>query len=288
MCDKMDGYGVELEHDGGIPLDPLILITNDDGIHSPGLHAAALALAPLGDLLIAAPLHQHSGAGRSFPNTTSRQIHPQEIALAGEPVTAFAVDGSPAQAVVYALATLAPRLPDLCVVGINYGENLGSGITTSGTVGAALEAASAGIPTLAVSLQTRCQFHHTHSPEIDFEVAAHFVQFFARRLLSPQVMLPFDVDLLKVDVPDDATPDTPWRVTRVSRQPYFELVLPPDGAHGDDALDYGVRAEWPELEPDSDIYALVRDRVVSVSPVSLDLSSRTDRAAVASLLRGDR
>jgi len=207
-------------------LRPTILVTNDDGVRSPGLRAAIIALRPLGDLLVAAPLNQHSGAGRSFPRGSKGCIHPVHLAWDDGSAEAFGIEASPAQTVVYALLELASHLPDLAVVGINYGENVGNGITGSGTVGAAIEAASAGIPTLAVSLQTAPEFHYSHSPEIDFRAAAHFVRFFARRLLSPGVSLSFDVDLLKIDVPQDATPDTPWRVTRVSRQRYFLRLVP--------------------------------------------------------------
>ncbi len=266
---------------------PLILVTNDDGIHSPGLRAAVVALWPLGDLLVAAPLHQQSGAGRSFPVGNEGRIHPVRLVGEDGAVEAFGVTSSPAQTVLHALLELAPRRPDLAVVGINYGENVGSSITISGTVGAALEAASAGIPALAVSLQTAAKFHYSHSQEIDFGAAAHFVQFFARRLLSPDARLPFDADLLKIDVPQDATPDTPWRVTRVSRQRYFE-ALPPKRQRLDEIgpLGYRSRIEWPDLEPDSDIYAVFHDHVVSVAPVSLDLSSRVDGLALEHLLRG--
>jgi 5'-nucleotidase len=267
---------------------PLILVTNDDGVHSPGLHAAMTALFPLGDLLVAAPLRQHSGAGRSFPYSSSGSIHPVQLGLDGGSVEAFGVDATPAQAVAYALIELAPRLPDLVVVGINYGENVGQGITSSGTVGAALEAASAGILTLAVSLETAPEYHYSHSTEIDFAAAAHFTQFFARRLLLPGMELGPDVDLLKIDVPQDATPETPWRVTRVSRQRYFQVIRRRrerlDDPH---PLDYRVRSDWSNLEPDSDIYALVHDRIVSVAPVSIDLSSRTDVRALERLLAGD-
>jgi 5'-nucleotidase len=171
------------------------------------------------------------------------------------------------------------------VVGINYGENLGNGITASGTVGAALEMASAGVPALAVSRQVASKYYLTHSTEIDFEVAAHFVQVFARRLLCGGEKLGDDVDLLKIDVPDTATPSTPWRVTRVSRQRYFE-ILPParESLDGEGPLGYRIHVDEEALERDSDIYALIFDRVVSVAPISVDLSSRVDRERLSARL----
>jgi 5'-nucleotidase len=266
-------------------MNPCILVTNDDGIRSPGLRAAVAALAPLGELVVAAPLEQYSGAGRSFAQKSRGRLERVQIEWPGGAVGAYGVDGSPTQAALHALVELAPRRPDLAVVGINYGENLGNGITASGTVGAALEMASAGIPALAVSRQVASKYYLTHSTEIDFTAAAHFVQLFAKRLLAYGGGLGEDVDLLKIDVPEDATPDTPWRVTRVSRQRYFE-ILPPqrETIEHEGPLGYRIRVDEAALERDSDIYALLFDRVVSVAPISVDLSSRVDRGRLQALL----
>lgn len=118
---------------------PLIVLTNDDGVQSPGLAAAVTALEKLGEVLVVAPLVQQSGTGRSMPNYSSGAITALRIAVAGRDRACYAVDGSPAQCVQRALLVLAQRPVALVVAGINYGENVGSGITISGTVGAALE-----------------------------------------------------------------------------------------------------------------------------------------------------
>jgi len=266
-------------------MKPCILITNDDGIHSPGLRAAVAALASLGDLVVVAPLAQYSGAGRSFAQGSRGRVEPVEITWAEGSVQAYGVDGSPTQAALHGLVEFAPRRPDLAVVGINYGENLGNGITASGTVGAALEMASAGVPALAVSRQVASKYYLTHSTEIDFSAAAHFVRVFARQLLSCRGELAGDVDLLKIDVPDTATPATPWRVTRVSRQRYFE-ILPPEreSLRDEGPLGYRIHFDEAALERDSDIYALIYERAVSVAPISIDLSSRVDRERLRVLL----
>ena len=127
---------------------PLILVTNDDGIHSPGLYAAAQAAAKIGDVLIAAPHTQQTGMGRSFPRCPDDGIIEEidvqermreefwyEEMYDGE-IRAYAVHGSPARAVAHGVLELADRKPDLCVSGINYGENLGTCLTCSGTMGA--------------------------------------------------------------------------------------------------------------------------------------------------------
>jgi 5'-nucleotidase len=265
---------------------PLILITNDDGIESPGLRAAARAAVSLGDVLVVAPSRQWSGAGRSLPYDLRGEIATYPLEVNGRCLEAHQVDGSPAAGVLHALFEIAPRTPDLLISGINYGVNIGADITVSGTVGAALEGAAKGLPALAVSLQTPKRMHTSPSEDVDFAAAVYFTNLFARYLL--EVSLPFDADVLKLDLPSSATPDTAWRLTRVSRHTYF-TPLPP---HRDDLarparIDYEPLPHPERTEPDSDIYALVVDRVVSVAPLSYDLTSRVDRGRLEELLRKD-
>lgn len=260
-----------------------ILLTNDDGIRSPGLWAAAEALSDLGYVTVAAPRDQSSGMGRSLPSTSDGIIRPEVLTVRGKQWTVYSVGGSPAQAVLHGMLEILPQKPDLVVSGINYGENVASGITISGTVGAAMEAAAMGVRALAVSRETGVEHHHSNSPEIDFSTAAYFTACFARLLLEKT--MPHDVDLLKVDVPSDATSQTPWQVTRVARQSYFIPVAP-------------VRVSWeqpgwvgykmePDLacEADSDVYALRVKRQVAVTPLSLDMTARVSLASLDSLLR---
>jgi len=263
----------------GNRLSPLILITNDDGIESPGLRAAARAALPLGDVLVVAPSRQWSGAGRSLPHDLRGSIAPYSLCLNGRQPPAYQVDGSPAAAVLHGLFELSSRKPALLISGINYGENVGADITISGTVGAALEGAANGLPALAVSLQTPKETHTRPSEDIDFTAAIHFTRFFARRLL--EIDLPSDVDVLKVDVPSSATSKTTWRLTRVSRHTYFTPVPPERKRLAEPAkIDYEPLPHPEDTEPDSDIYALAVDRVISVSPLSHDLTSRVDRGVL--------
>ncbi|MCP4539316.1 MAG: 5'/3'-nucleotidase SurE [Chloroflexi bacterium] len=270
--------------------NPLILITNDDGVTSPGLRAAVRAAMPLGDILVVAPTRQWSGAGRSMPHDVDGHTSHYPMEVDGRPITAYQVNASPALVVVRGVATLAPRPPTMLISGINYGENLGSDVTVSGTVGAALQGAAFGIPSLAVSLQTPQETHLNPSDEIDFDAAVHFTRTFASRILH--VPLPLDVDVLKLDMPDNTTPDTPWRLTRVSRHAYFVGVSPKSDSPQDplsperatEDMKYQPLSRPEHTEPDSDIYALAVDRVVSVAPLSLDLSSRTDWEQIETLL----
>lgn len=263
---------------------PQILLTNDDGIRSPGLWAVAASLSDLGFVTVAAPRDQSTGMGRSLPGTSDGVIREERVQVNGQEWSVFAVNGSPAQAVLHGVYDVLKSKPDLVVSGINYGENIATGITISGTVGAALEAASLGIPALAVSLETDSKYHLSYSNHIDFSVAAAFAAQFAYMALMKE--FPADVDALKVDVPSDATLDTPWRLTRVSRQRYYEPV-PVERASWDEPGAIGYRAVINlDAEPqDTDVYALRKSRFVSVSPLSLDLTSRVNFNALNNLLR---
>jgi 5'-nucleotidase len=261
-----------------------ILLTNDDGIQSPGLWAAAEALASLGYVTVAAPREQSSGMGRSLPNTSDGIIKPETMVVHDQPWTVYAVSGSPAQSVLHAILEIMPQKPDLVVSGINYGENVGTGVTVSGTVGAALEGAAMGVPSLAISLETDQRYHLSYSREVDFSAAAHFAAFFGRILLEKK--LHPDVHVLKVDVPWGATPQTAWEVTRVARHRYYE-PLQPNRASWDEPGRVGYR-EAAELEnepPDSDVAVLRKKRLVSVTPLSLDMTSRVDFRELDQLFR---
>ncbi len=263
---------------------PLILFTNDDGIMSPGLWAVATAFVDLGEILVVAPQEQQSGMGRSLPITSRGHIYPRQLALGGSEYTVYGVHGTPAQAVQHGVLELSDRLPSLVISGINYGENTGNGVTVSGTVGAALEAASFGIPAIAVSQQTAKDLHLTYSGEVDFTAAAHFTRMFGEWLLSNE--RPDDVDVLKIDVPVRATPETPWRVTRVSRRRVYWPTRPERIALEDAGpLGYHLDTDPTKAEPDSDVYTVLHEGLVSVTPMSLDLTSRTDLFRLQQILQ---
>lgn len=260
---------------------PLILLTNDDGYDSPGLLSAARAVLDLGEILVAAPLKQQSGMGRAWPTDASGAIYCRHVEVDGIVVPAYAVDGSPAQAVAHVLLRVASRRPDLAISGINYGENVGPVVTSSGTVGAAMEAAIGGIPSLAVSLEMDKAYYHSNSKKIDFSGAAHFTRLFATRLLGSA--LPPDVDLLKVDVPCDATAETPWQVTRQSRKRFF-VAIPPRRVPFGEAARVDYRLDPSTSLTGTDTRTMSCDRQVSVTPLSFDLTSRTDLHSLAKVL----
>ncbi|MBN1667040.1 MAG: 5'/3'-nucleotidase SurE [Anaerolineales bacterium] len=261
-------------------------MTNDDGIRSPGLWAAAAALEQLGFVTVAAPREQSSGTGRSLPSNSDGRIDLQQVQVNGRTWNVHAIGGTPAQAVLHGVLEILPQKPDLVVSGINYGENLGTGITVSGTVGAALEGAALGIPSIAISLETQIEEHMSYSESVDFSTAAYFTAYFARQLLARR--LPADVDVLKIDLPADATPQTPWEITRLSRVRFYE-ALPPERETWDQPgrMGYQLSPHWQQAPAGSDVHAVRIKRVISVTPLSLDLTTRTPFETVEATLRQD-
>ncbi|TVR93617.1 MAG: hypothetical protein EA428_01850 [Spirochaetaceae bacterium] len=283
---------------------PLIMVTNDDGIFSPGLLAAVEGARLLGDVVVAAPTTQQTAMGRSLRGNPKDFFHAVELPLdpaaqaraeaAGltvYPVAAFHIDATPALVVRHALSALCPlRRPDMVISGINFGENLGNNITLSGTVGAALQAAAAGIPAIAASRQTEVANHFEYV-DLDWTDATRVVLDWARRVLALVLSSraesaqdgrwPFELygfDVLKVDVPDPCPPGTEERFTTLASVPYFLSHLPTPRADApiEDAQTY-INADREHLSPSDDIYAMVVDRVVSVTPLNLDNGVSPDK-----------
>lgn len=163
-----------------------ILVTNDDGVRAPGVLAVASALRPLGDVVIVAPSENQSGKGHSI--TIADPIYVEAVTLPGD-VKAFGAAATPASCVKVALGALLTDKPDLVVSGINRGYNLAAVTYVSGTVGAAREAALAGIPAIAASLAVEAH------PE--YGAAAEMVRRVAERVkasgLAPGVFLNVNV-----------------------------------------------------------------------------------------------
>ena len=263
---------------------PHILLTNDDGIRSPGLWAAASELSKIGYVTVAAPREQSSGMGRSLPSTSDGIIHKEQVQVNGQEWSVYAVGGSPAQSVLHGVLEIVPHKPDLVVSGINYGENVGLGITISGTVGAAMEAASMGFPALAISLETDTQYHLSHSEDIDFSAAGYFTGYFARLILERKFSE--EVDLIKVEVPAHATPTTEWQVGRLSRSRYYDPVpTKRDSWELPGPISY-KRNEKSKQEPeDTDAYILRKRKMVAVTPINLDMTARVKFSDFEKLLR---
>jgi len=255
---------------------PLILITNDDGLLSPGLHAAAEAVADLGDLLLAAPVTQQTAMSRAFvQDADAGVIERVEMDVAGRTVPGYAISGSPVMAVTHAVLELATRPISLCISGINYGENIGGTIGVSGTVGAALEADAYGIPGIAAAITAQVSEWRTFGA-VDWIAARHFTRLLARQVLDEG--MPDGVSVLNLNVPRSATTQTELRKTVQSHQPYYVRSRPGSARRFDQPYQFDVEVvvDGDHLEPGTDIHAVVCDQVASVTPLTWRMTADTD------------
>ena len=250
-----------------------VLVTNDDGVNSPGIRAVVKTAMKFANVTVAAPSHQQTATGRGLTGDQKARFELIDYQVDGVDITAYQCDCSPALVVRHSMSTIcADSKPDLLISGINYGENLGTNVTSSGTVGAALEAASFGIPAIAISKQTEIESHHKYTKQ-DWSVTEHFLEYFSKILLESK--MPPDVDVLKIDVPQDATNATPWKITNLSSLIYYSKVLtkPSDQSRICDAKTV-INVDKEALDPKSDVYVFSVDKCVSVTPLSIDLTSR--------------
>ncbi len=239
---------------------PLIVLTNDDGVRSPGLAVLKEALDPLGEVHIVAPDQNRSGAARSI--TMHSPLWVEEVELADGSV-AYSTDGTPVDCVRMAALGLLDREPDLIVSGINLGGNLGDDITYSGTVAAAFEGIMLGIPAIALSAEGYCAGY-------DLSVPARF----AHRLVSTALAQGFPAKtLLNVNCPDRS-----WekiggvRLTLLGKRIYGDKVEYREtkgnrrGYHI-----YNDDLSWHQ-EPGTDFEAIA-EGWISITPLHFDLMS---------------
>jgi len=266
--------------------NPTILVTNDDGIESPGLAAAAAGLDGLGSLLIVAPADQQTSMGRcrSAKGEDAGVLRKRKVTYGDREWDGIAANATPALTVEYGIQEIAESPIALVVSGINYGENVGTCVTVSGTIGAALEAAEHGIPALAISLELAGTEYHSFSQPVNFEAAAFFTRYFAEMVLKAE--LPHDVDVLKIEIPSSATPQSKWVVARQDRLVYYH---PKVQKRLDPFVGKGAIKHQPKkgryTANNTDAYALAQGWV-SVTPLSLDLTSRVSLDDLTDILTG--
>ena len=238
----------------------MILVTNDDGVDSPGLSALARALQAVEDICVIAPNRNWTAAGHT--KTLDRPLRVTELKLPGTRVPAYSSDGSPSDCVALGFLGLAPERPRLVVSGINTGPNLGSDITYSGTVSAAMEGVVSGVPAIAVSLADYFEW--------DFAYAASFAARLARRVLREG--LEHDV-LLNVNVPRGRRRDIHGvKVTRLGRREYNDELIRRKDPFGRDYFWIGGAPPGGAGEPGTDLHAVAAG-YVSVTPIQLDLTN---------------
>ncbi|OFV94653.1 MAG: 5'/3'-nucleotidase SurE [Acidobacteria bacterium RIFCSPLOWO2_12_FULL_54_10] len=233
---------------------PRILVTNDDGIESEGIHILAEALSAVGRVTIAAPSEEKSASSHSislFRPLSYKQVGPDR----------YAIHGTPVDAVIVAISHLLEEKPALVISGINKGNNLGLNVFYSGTVAAAVEGTLHGIPSMAVSICSKNSF--------PFERVAAFAAQLAAGVLKEG--LPGGVTL-NVNVPPN------WhngvRVTQRSPRHARQLVIERNGSPDEDT--YWIREHLDESKfPSDSDHAAVRAGHASITPLRFDTSDET-------------
>jgi 5'/3'-nucleotidase len=240
-----------------------ILVTNDDGYRSDGIHALARALHGVGDVTIVAPVSEASAIGHAL---TLR--HPLRLERIDDHV--FAVDGTPTDCVNLGITHVFKGLADLVVSGINKGWNLGDDITYSGTVAGALEGALLAMPSIAVSLrQTRGDYDFGYAARAAAAVADEIL----RRPLPARTFL-------NINVPKGQPKG--YRVTVQAKRNHVTSIAERHDPKGRPY--YWIEEGQNDWEPhDRSDYQAVRDGYVSVTPLHPDLTAYHALAAVEAL-----
>jgi 5'-nucleotidase len=233
-----------------------ILLSNDDGVYAPGLMVLYESLREIADIDVVAPDRNRSGASSSLTLHNPLRIHRLDNGF-------ISVEGTPTDCVHLALTGLLSELPDLVVSGINEGANLGDDILYSGTVAAAIEGRSLGLPSIAISLASReCHYYDT---------AGQVVVRIVKRLMSDKLHLG-TMTILNVNVPD-----LPYHalqgmtVTRLGTRHVAEPVIREKDPRGHDIYWIGPSGGEADAGPGTDFYA-VNDGKVSVTPLMIDFT----------------
>ncbi len=245
---------------------PLILVSNDDGVHSEGIIALANAVQDVGEVVVVAPDRERSAVSHSL--TLHRPLRVEELGP-----RRYAVNGTPTDCVNLAVNGVLHRRPALVLSGINKGANLGDDVTYSGTVSAAMEGTLLGVPSVAISLLGRQGF--------DFAASAAFAARLARWVLERG--LPRDT-LLNVNVPapQEGRPVRGFALTRMGRRRYGDAIVEKTDPRGKKY--YWIGGEELEFvdEEGTDFHA-VSQGLISVTPIHLDLTNYKSFEALKAL-----
>ncbi|MDR2624246.1 MAG: 5'/3'-nucleotidase SurE [Methanobrevibacter sp.] len=246
-----------------------ILLTNDDSIHSRGILSVKEAVEDLGEVTIVAPLEQQSGKGHSLSYFKDLIVSKTDL---DDGSRGFFTLGTPADCVVLGFSLLGEK-PDLLISGINIGVNLGiERITSSGTLGAALEASAYGIPSLCISIEVAkdIDIYSKKGHGVDFSFAKKIVNRIAKKVLDKG--MPEGVDVFNINIPANPVDDE-IVITRLGRRLYvpeveqleIETYIWKDGTY-----------QNLEEKSEIDTYTTLVENKVTVTPLNLDLTSKSD------------
>ncbi len=233
-----------------------VLVTNDDGVQSPGLLALRQALDAVAETVVVAPERNWSAASAARTLFDPLRIDPVPMADGRE---AFVCSGTPGDCVALALLGFLPRRPDLVVSGVNIGANLGNDVSYSGTVAAAREGTMMGVPAIAVSLDGRR--HDDFGPAAAF--AAKLAVAAVEHRLTPEVVI-------NVNVPN--TPIRGVAITRLGRRVYRDELVIRHDPRGRPYYWLGGGEPEGDMREGTDT-AAVANGYISVTPVHFDLTN---------------
>lgn len=239
---------------------PVILVTNDDGITSPGISALVEAMRELGEVVVVAPDSPQSGMGHAI--TLNSPLRLDKVEYHGETI-GYQCSGTPVDCVKLAVNKILHRKPDLCVSGINHGSNSSINVIYSGTMSAAMEGAIEGIPSIGFSLLN-------YKLDADMTTSKHIAKIIAKNILKNG--LPVNT-LLNVNIPDLSLSELKGikicRQALAKWQEEFDERFDPHGREY-----YWLTGKFinPDKGQDTDEWAL-KNGYVSVVPVEFDFTA---------------
>lgn len=264
-----------------------ILISNDDGVFAPGILAAKQAVEDLANVTVVAPDKNNSSVGRRLTLFKHLEIKSCELE---DGSSAYSVSGSPADSVIVGTNYVMDEKPDLVICGINQGVNISCDITSSGTVCAAFEAISLGIPAIAVSLfmDPKTSFKQDENGEwyIDYDFTL------TKKVLHDLVLkiknegFPDDVDLFNLNVPSNYDSEE-VKITHLSHKMLDKSVIDNTNKEKEEIFNYHLEENQSsddlimivsdlikEYEEGSDGYALFVDKCPSLTPLNVNMTTK--------------
>ena len=242
---------------------PLILITNDDGVYSPGLKTLYNAVLDIGEVVIVVPETPKSATGLGL--TLHKPLRIMKVNTVD--FEAYLVSGTPSDIIHIALSEILKRRPDIVLSGINIGDNTSiQVILSSGTVGAAIQAVLLGIPAIAFSVAVKNPNEILNSKLQDLMIKVC-------RCITEYVLengLPPEVELLNVNFPSRAKDHMKVKVVPAAKLRFQERVLKRVDPQGKPY--YWVYGEPLEAEPSTDVYVVLEEGNISITPLKLDIN----------------
>ncbi len=237
----------------------IILVTNDDGVHSPGIISLYKIMKEIGDVYVVAPDRERSAVSHALTMHRPLKVEHLDDHI-------FSLNGTPTDCVAVGINKIIPDKPAFVVSGINKGANLGDDITYSGTVSAAIESTIMGIPAFAISLvlskKPGLPFNFDTASKVAVEIGKYILE----------NSLPYDT-FLNVNVPDIPINNLKgFKLTRQGKRVYDGSIHETFDPHGEKHYWIGGGMPYWEHGEDTDIQAIL-DNYVSVTPIHLDLTN---------------